>query len=175
MSLHRYISLKCHLHILEGEWWAATASFSVLDMSVLSLLSPLPLLVPFLTSEQGLAGWTGYGCYFLKSQVAQWRLCLALQVVPPLCLLIGSWWVPESPRYLVATDRQEAGFAILKRLHHHPDDEDDTIAREELYQIRRQLDLEKRDGWRQGWIKGWILLFSKKSYRKRLLFGFLLL
>jgi hypothetical protein len=124
---------------------------------------------------QGLAGWTGYGCYFLKSQVAQWRVCLALQVVPPLCLLIGSPWLPESPRYLVATDRLEAGFAILKRLHRVSGDEDDTIAREELYQIRQQLELERREGLGQGWIKGWIVLFSRKSYRKRLLFGFLLL
>ncbi|KAK5404282.1 hypothetical protein LTR06_009841 [Exophiala xenobiotica] len=123
----------------------------------------------------GLAGWTGYGCYFLKSQVAQWRVCLALQVVPPLCLLIGSPWLPESPRYLVATDRLEAGLAILKRLHHIPGDEDDTIAREELYQIRQQLELERREGLGQGWIKGWIVLFSRKSYRKRLLIGFLLL
>ncbi|OAL34558.1 hypothetical protein AYO20_06188 [Fonsecaea nubica] len=123
----------------------------------------------------GLAGWTGYGCYFLENQEAQWRLCLALQIVPPLCLLVGSPWLPESPRYLVANDMQEKGFEVLKRLHHQPEDEDDTIAREELYQIRQQLDLEKREGWRQGWIKGWILLFSRKSYRKRLLFGFLLL
>jgi len=124
---------------------------------------------------QGLAGWTGYGCYFLKSQVAQWRLCLALQIVPPLCLLVGSPWLPESPRHLLARDRQEEGYAILKRLHHAPEDVDFTIAREELYQIRQQLELEKREGWQQGYIKGWILLFSKKSYRKRLLFGFLLL
>ncbi len=124
---------------------------------------------------QGLAGWTGYGCYFLKSQVAQWRLCLALQIVPPLCLLIGSPWLPESPRHLVATDRLEAAFAILKSLHHIPGDEDDTIAHEELYQIRQQLELERREGLGQGWIKGWIVLFSRTSYRKRLLFGFLLL
>lgn len=124
---------------------------------------------------QGLAGWTGYGCYFLKSQVAQWRLCLALQIVPPLCLLIGSPWLPESPRHLVANDRQEDGFEVLKRLHHTLEDVDFITAREELYQIRQQLDLEKREGWRQGYIRGWVLLFSKKSYRKRLLFGFLLL
>ncbi|KIX06755.1 uncharacterized protein Z518_04731 [Rhinocladiella mackenziei CBS 650.93] len=123
----------------------------------------------------GLAGWTGYGCYFLSSQVAQWRLCLALQIVPPLCLLVGSPWLPESPRYLVANDQQEKGFTILQRLHHVPEDEDDTIAREELYQIRKQLDLERQEGWRQGWVKGWILLFQRRSYRKRLLFGFLLL
>ncbi|KAK6380278.1 uncharacterized protein PV06_05565 [Exophiala oligosperma] len=123
----------------------------------------------------GLAGWTGYGCYFLDSQVAQWRLCLALQIVPPLGLLLGSPWLPESPRFLVATDRQEAGFEILKRLHQQPGDDDYTTAREELYQIRQQLELERREGLGQGWVKGWIVLFSRKSYRKRLLFGFLLL
>jgi hypothetical protein len=124
---------------------------------------------------QGLAGWTGYGCYFLSNQTAQWRLCLALQIVPPLGLLIGSPWLPESPRHLVANDLQDKAFVILKRLHHVPGDEEDTLAREELYQIQQQLDLEKREGWRQGWVKGWILLFQRKSYRKRLLFGFLLL
>ena len=80
-------------------------------------------------------------------------------------------------RYVRATRRGVRiglGTSSDKRTH-HPDDEDDTIAREELYQIRQQLDLEKRDGWRQGWVKGWLLLFSRKSYRKRLLFGFLLL
>lgn len=138
--------------------------------------SPTLLTVQFqLTAVQGLAGWTGYGCYFLKSQVAQWRLCLALQIVPPLCLLLGSPWLPESPRYLLANDEYEKGFAILQRLHHVPEDDEDTIAREELYQIRKQLDLEREAGWRQGWVKGWILLFRKRSYRKRLLFGFLLL
>ncbi|KAI1613535.1 general substrate transporter [Exophiala viscosa] len=123
----------------------------------------------------GLAGWTGYGCYFIDNQVAQWRLCLALQVVPPLGLLIGSPFLPESPRHLVAHDNQDKAFSILKRLHHVPGDDEDVLAREELYQIQKQLDLEKREGWRQGWVKGWILLFQRKSYRKRLLFGFLLL
>jgi hypothetical protein len=107
--------------------------------------------------------------------VAQWRLCLALQVVPPLCLLLGSPWLPESPRWLVAHDQQDKAFAILRRLHHVPGDDEDTIAREELYQIRMQLELEKSQGWGQGWLKSWVLLFQRKSYRKRLLFGFLLL
>lgn len=128
-----------------------------------------------LTFAQGLAGWTGFGCYYVKSQLAQWRICLALQIVPPLCLLIGSFWLPESPRFLMSKDRHEEGLRILRDLHRLPGDEDDLIAREEFYQIRQQLDLELREGWRQGWVKGWILLFKKPSYRKRLLFGFLTL
>ncbi|KAF2465292.1 MFS transporter, partial [Lindgomyces ingoldianus] len=122
-----------------------------------------------------LAGWTGFGCYYVSSQLVQWRLCLALQVVPPLCLLMGSPWLPESPRHLMAKDRHEEGFRILCDLHRLPGEEDDILAREQFYQIRKQLDLERQEGWRQGWVKGWILLFQRKSYRKRLLFGFLTL
>ncbi|KAL1869405.1 hypothetical protein Daus18300_005617 [Diaporthe australafricana] len=122
-----------------------------------------------------LAGWTGFGCFYLSSPDAQWRLCLALQVVPPVCLLIGSLWLPESPRYLMAKDRFEEGIQVLRDLHRVPGEEDDFLAREEFYQIRQQLELERREGWRQGWLKGWILLFQRKSCRKRLLFGFLTL
>ena len=105
----------------------------------------------------------------------QWRLCLSLQVVPPLCLLLGSPWLPESPRWLIAHDYADKGFQFLQRLHHMPDDVDDTMAREEFYQIREQLELERREGWNQGWVKGWVSLLRRRSFRKRLLFGFLLL
>ncbi|KAH8880930.1 general substrate transporter [Thozetella sp. PMI_491] len=122
-----------------------------------------------------LAGWTGFGCFYVANPQVQWRLCLALQVVPPLGLLIGSPWLPESPRYLMAKDRHEDGLRILRDLHHFPGEDGDRVAREEFYQIRQQLELERREGWRQGWLRGWILLFQRKSYRKRLLFGFLTL
>ena len=105
----------------------------------------------------------------------QWRLCLALQVVPPLGLLIGSPWLPESPRYLMAKERYEDGMRVLRDLHRLPGEDGDLLAREEFYQIRQQLELERREGWRQGWLKGWILLFQRKSCRKRMLFGFLTL
>ncbi|KAH8755735.1 general substrate transporter [Diaporthe sp. PMI_573] len=122
-----------------------------------------------------LAGWTGFGCFYLSSPDAQWRLCLALQVVPPLCLLVSSLWLPESPRYLMAMDRYDEGLRVLQDLHRLPGEQNDILAREEFYQIRQQLDLERREGWRQGWLKGWILIFNRESCRKRLLFGFLTL
>ena len=75
----------------------------------------------------------------------------------------------------MANDRDEQGLRILRKLHQLPGEEDDLLAREEFYQIRKQLELERREGWRQSWVKGWILLFQRKSYRKRLLFGFLTL
>ena len=81
--------------------------------------------------------------------------------IPSLCLLIGPPWLPESPRHLFANDQLEKEFAILKRLHNTPRDDDDTIAREELYQIRRQLELERQEGWRQGYIKDGFYCFNE--------------
>ena len=75
----------------------------------------------------------------------------------------------------MANDRHEQGMQILQTLHRIPGDDEDVLAKEEFYQIREQLDLERREGLRQGWLRGWILLFQKKSYRRRLLFGFLTL
>ena len=75
----------------------------------------------------------------------------------------------------MANDRHEQALRVLQNLHAMPGDEDHLLAREEFYQIRQQLDLERREGWRQGWVKGWVLLFQRKSYRKRLAIGFLTL
>lgn len=75
----------------------------------------------------------------------------------------------------MANDLDEEGLQVLRDLHRMPGEQDNILAREEFYQIRQQLQLEQREGWRQGWLKGWILMFQRKSCRKRLLFGFLTL
>lgn len=45
-----------------------------------------------------LAGWVGYACYTVGGNL-QWRLPLALQVIPPGLLLMGVYFLPESPRW----------------------------------------------------------------------------
>lgn len=75
----------------------------------------------------------------------------------------------------MAKDLDEEVLQVLRNLHRVPGEHNDILAREEFYQIRQQLQLKQREGWRQGWLKGWILLFQRKSCRKRLLFGFLTL
>ncbi|KAG8631577.1 hypothetical protein KVT40_000717 [Elsinoe batatas] len=103
------------------------------------------------------AGWTGLGCYFEDNPAIQWRLCLALQVVGPSFLLIGTLQLPKSPP-----------LTILSRLHHSPIDNDDTLARNEFAQIERQVALDAE-------MPQSILQVMKiPSYRKRLLLGLLI-
>ncbi|OBT75673.1 hypothetical protein VF21_05167 [Pseudogymnoascus sp. 05NY08] len=114
------------------------------------------------------AGWAAYGCYFAKDGQTRWRLLLSLQVISPALLLILSFWMPESPRWLIMKQKTEAGLETLKNLHRMPEDPDDTLAHEEYYQICRQIELEKEKPtsfWR---------LIKFPSYRRRFLLGFLI-
>ncbi|HDL6967813.1 TPA: sugar porter family MFS transporter [Yersinia enterocolitica] len=45
-----------------------------------------------------------------------WRYMLLVQTIPAICLLVGMWRSPESPRWLVSKNRHEEALAILKQI-----------------------------------------------------------
>ena len=104
-----------------------------------------------------MAAWTGLGCYFAAPMV-QWRLCLSLQLVAPMLLrecsalssisvthhecrafvliistVIGSPWLPESPRWLISKNKDQQGLEVLTKLH-DTGDPNQIAAKEEFYQ-----------------------------------------
>ena len=103
-----------------------------------------------------------------------WRLCLSLQIVAPLLLLIGSPWLPESPRWLIARSDHKSGenerkaLEVLRKLHVKPGDTSDIAAKEEYYQIRKQIELENQTG-----VTSFAAMLKRPSYRKRMLCGIL--
>ncbi|KAK5261919.1 hypothetical protein LTR40_001298 [Exophiala xenobiotica] len=115
----------------------------------------------------GSAAFTGLGCYFAAPQV-QWRLCLSLQIVAPLILLIGSPWLPESPRWLISKSKERHALEILQKLHSRPDDPSGLAAKEEFYQISKQIELENATGVHGIWD-----MLKRPSYRKRIYSGLL--
>ena len=46
-----------------------------------------------------LTGFVGFGCYYDSTSSFQWRFPFAVQLIPTLILLSGSWKLPESPRW----------------------------------------------------------------------------
>ncbi|GAB1524937.1 hypothetical protein RhiTH_008093 [Rhizoctonia solani] len=62
------------------------------------------------------ANWVGYGCQYIDNE-AQWRIPLAIQVVPAILLLVGMFFLPFSPRWLVEKGRNEEAFQVIQRLH----------------------------------------------------------
>jgi MFS family permease len=118
-----------------------------------------------LTLGYFISAWVGYAVYFTKKQQFQWRFPLAISCLFPLVLLIGSPWIPESPRWLLLKGRTEEAWKITERLHHDPNDESQLQAREEFYQMQAQIEFDKNQD------TSLLHMFKEPSLRKRVLLG----
>jgi hypothetical protein len=65
-------------------------------------------------------------------------------------------------------------MTVLTRLRQSPDDPDNIVAREEFYQISEQLKLDQQKLRSTGYRNVWVAVVRKKSYRWRMLMGFLI-
>ncbi|TAQ87445.1 hypothetical protein B7494_g4225 [Chlorociboria aeruginascens] len=118
-----------------------------------------------------LAGWIGVACYFAENVKLQWRLPLALQTLWPLLILAVIPWIPESPRWLLEQKRSDEAWKIVERLHHRSDDPTDSFAKKEFYQMSRQVEADEALAAGETWLS----LFSKPSYRKRVICAFFMM
>ncbi|KAJ5358755.1 uncharacterized protein N7496_011168 [Penicillium cataractarum] len=126
----------------------------------------------FLVFGYMLAGWVGFACYYAENIPAfGWRFPLALQCLPPLVLLAGSPWLPRSPRWLISKGKLDEAQHVLQRLRESPDDPDNLAAKEEFFQTKEQIRLEAEKMTEYG--SPWVAVIKKKSYRKRMIIGFL--
>lgn len=82
----------------------------------------------------------------------------------PQILAIGMIFFPESPRYLIATDREEEGMRILRKLHYNG--HNDAWIQAEFDEIRSTIAAEKAIT-----VPGWTVMFTVPQWRKRLLLG----
>ncbi|OAL40692.1 hypothetical protein AYO20_00428 [Fonsecaea nubica] len=105
--------------------------------------------------------WVSVATYYAENATLQWRLPLALACVGPLGLLVGIYFVPESPRYLCWRGRHEEALQVIQRLHRDPDDPTNSSAQAEFIQIRAQVEKDKEQK------SGYVRMFTKPSWRKR--------
>lgn len=128
----------------------------------------------FLVFGYMLSSWVGYGCYFATAKNPEfgWRFPLSLQALTPLILLLGSYWLPRSPRWLISKGKLDEAWINLQRLRASKDDPDNLVAKEEFYQTKEQLKLEADKLVATGY-NIWKAVVMKKSYRKRMVIGFL--
>jgi MFS family permease len=98
----------------------------------------------FLVFGYMFAGWIGYGCYFTTSSSPSftWRSPLCFQVLSPLVLLIGSPWLPRSPRWLISKGLDEEAWDVIRKMRMSAADPEDLVANEDFDQKKRQLALE---------------------------------
>ncbi|CAG8955896.1 hypothetical protein HYFRA_00008748 [Hymenoscyphus fraxineus] len=63
-----------------------------------------------------IAYWIDYGASYGPDDLT-WRFPIAFQVVFGIILIVGTYYLPESPRWLLSQDRHEEGMNVLAALH----------------------------------------------------------
>lgn len=122
------------------------------------------LQTQLISSGYALSNWIGvFGSYAHGN--AAWRIPLGIQCVPAVVLIIGLFWLPESPRWLIQHGKDEEARAVIEKLHSGLNVEADFCDRE-FRQMKQQIEYE-----REVSIKSWTSLFTKRSNFRRLMLG----
>ncbi|KAI0482013.1 general substrate transporter [Xylariaceae sp. FL0804] len=87
------------------------------------------------------AAWATYGTFRLESNWA-WRIPSLLQALSSVVQLVLCWAIEESPRWLVAQDRDAEAAALIVKYHADGDAGDPLVALE-MEEIRAALRLER--------------------------------
>ncbi|KAF5333204.1 hypothetical protein D9611_002530 [Ephemerocybe angulata] len=83
-----------------------------------------------------------------NSGTLSWRLPLALQIIPAAILAGFAWFLPESPRWLLAVGRNDEALAILAKYHGNGNPEAPLVKLEwKEYQESVKLDASDKRWW----------------------------
>lgn len=85
-------------------------------------------------------------------------------------MLLGSKFIPFSPRWLLSQDRRKEAFDIILRLHADKNDPNHIEAREEYYLMEKQFEADKKLSLHRRFE-----LFRTKANRKRALLSMALM
>jgi hypothetical protein len=107
-----------------------------------------------------IAAWITLGTLSIQSDWS-WRSVSLIQMFPSLISLGLTWWVPESPRWLVSRGRHDEARRTLVDIH-CGGDEDDPLARFEYHEIVQTLAFERETGSRS-----WFDLVRTRGNRHR--------
>lgn len=114
-----------------------------------------------------IGSWLTLGTSFSDNSL-QWRLPLALQLVPCAAMVFFLQWTPESPRWLLLHDRTEEGHEALRRYLGKGLTLDDETVMKELMSIRGAIEIERLS---QISFKEVILGRDRSGHLRRLLLG----
>jgi SP family sugar:H+ symporter-like MFS transporter len=85
----------------------------------------------------------------LLASAGAWRWMLGLAVIPSVILLIGMYFMPETPRWLVSRDREDEAREVLRR------DRNERAVEQEIQDIK-EVEREEEGGLREltaAWVR----------------------
>ena len=99
------------------------------------------LFQEFLVFGSTFAYWLDYGVALtIKESTKQWRVPVAIQLIPGGILLVGVFFLKESPRWLAKQGRYEEATASLAYMRRDPIDDPDIV--KEMADIRASIEEE---------------------------------
>lgn len=127
------------------------------------------LFQEFLVIGSTFAYWLGYGVSLrIPPSTKQWRVPVAVQLIPGGLMLIGLFFLKESARWLMKADRYEEALRSLSHIRNeHPDSE---VVQKEMAEIRASIEEELAATQGVTWKE-----CLKKSNRNRFLIAFILM
>ncbi|KAJ7778238.1 general substrate transporter [Mycena metata] len=111
-----------------------------------------------------LSTWIGYAFYFDNSGEDSWRGPYGIQGIISLILFIASFYISETPRFLIQNGFKTEGLWTLADLHAAGDVTDEGVTKT-YYEIVDTIELEERNGATAPWRD----LF--KEYTRRTIIG----
>lgn len=93
-----------------------------------------------------------------------WRVPSFVQAIIPVIQMVLIWFIPESPRFLMAKGLESQAVRILAQYHTDGGDERDPLVTYEMAQIRHSLNLERQ--FTSG--KSYLRCFSTPGNRLRM-------
>lgn len=114
-----------------------------------------------------LAGfWSAFASHsiFPDSSPLQWQIPVAVQLVPAAMLLLGTIYIPESPRFLAESGRLSEAAIVVAKLRGSSSEDEDII--DEVNDLQESFDLMQL---KQG-VSFWDEMRAP-NIRKRLIVG----
>lgn len=103
-----------------------------------------------------ISAWVCFGAYKgAAHSVWSWRTPTLVQACAPLCQMCLVWFIPESPRFLVAKGRESEAARILARYHANSGNTREPLVVFEMAQIRHAFKLEKEAAGKTSWSVLW--------------------
>lgn len=87
-----------------------------------------------------IVAWVSFGTNFLGNEWS-WRIPAILQALPSFIQIVFIYWVPESPRYLMAKDKHDQALEILAKYHANGDVNNPTV-QFEYREIKETIKME---------------------------------
>ncbi|KAH6886209.1 lactose permease [Thelonectria olida] len=86
------------------------------------------------------AAWTTFGTFRIDTTWS-WRIPSLLQGLPSVIQLVGIWFVPESPRWLISRGRDDDALKMLAK-YHAEENESDPLVQFEYHEIRETIAMD---------------------------------